>query len=54
MTGWTCPKCGACYAPFIAECHRCNAPHPVNRGSDTTATPWPPPEKPTITCEKKP
>lgn len=25
MTGWTCPKCGAVYAPVVVECHRCNA-----------------------------
>ncbi len=21
--GWTCPKCGGCYAPTVTECHRC-------------------------------
>jgi uncharacterized OB-fold protein len=24
--GWTCPKCGAVYAPFATECTRCNPP----------------------------
>lgn len=24
MTGWTCPKCGRCYAPWITECWPCN------------------------------
>jgi hypothetical protein len=23
MKGWECPKCGACYAPFVTECARC-------------------------------
>lgn len=22
--GWTCPKCGRVYAPFISECYACN------------------------------
>ena len=22
--GWTCPKCGRVYAPFIPECQHCN------------------------------
>ncbi len=22
-TGWTCPKCGGCYAPSVVECQRC-------------------------------
>lgn len=26
MMGWKCPGCGACYAPIITECRRCNAP----------------------------
>lgn len=25
MMGWQCPKCSACYAPFVSECYRCNA-----------------------------
>lgn len=24
--GWRCPACSACYAPFVTECRRCNAP----------------------------
>lgn len=24
--GWTCPKCGSVYAPFVSECSRCNGP----------------------------
>ena len=23
MTGWEWPKCGKCYAPFVAECETC-------------------------------
>ena len=23
--GWCCPKCGKCYAPWVAECSACNA-----------------------------
>lgn len=23
--GWVCPRCGRCYAPYIAECSYCNA-----------------------------
>lgn len=22
--GWCCPKCGRCYAPWVAECLPCN------------------------------
>lgn len=25
MEGWTCPRCGRCYAPFVSECAHCNA-----------------------------
>lgn len=24
--GWTCPKCGYCYAPTMPECSNCNRP----------------------------
>lgn len=24
-TGWKCPDCGRCYAPFVAECSVCNS-----------------------------
>lgn len=24
--GWECPKCGKVYAPFVAECSKCNCP----------------------------
>lgn len=23
MTGWECPKCGRCYAPFVQQCSWC-------------------------------
>ena len=23
--GWECPKCGQCYAPWVAKCKRCVA-----------------------------
>jgi hypothetical protein len=23
QTGWRCPGCSRCYAPFISECSRC-------------------------------
>jgi hypothetical protein len=23
-SGWECPGCGRCYAPFVAECWTCN------------------------------
>jgi hypothetical protein len=48
MTGWQCPGCGACYAPFVAACHRCQ-PRTVG-GANTT--PWPPLPNPlpTTTC----
>lgn len=26
MTGWTCPKCGYSWAPFVAGCTNCNQP----------------------------
>lgn len=24
MTGWECPKCGRCYAPWVNSCDHCN------------------------------
>lgn len=24
-SAWVCPKCGNVYAPFVAECYRCNS-----------------------------
>jgi hypothetical protein len=24
MSGWECPKCHRCYAPFVPECKACN------------------------------
>ena len=48
-TGWKCPGCGACYAPWVAVCGNCKA--------ITTPIPQPPtiPDpgifpKPNITC----
>lgn len=26
MEGWTCPKCGHCYSPFVTDCANCNRP----------------------------
>jgi len=23
LSGWTCPSCGACYAPWVAQCAAC-------------------------------
>jgi uncharacterized OB-fold protein len=40
MTGWKCPGCGACYAPFVSKCSNCG-PQTVK----TTA--WPNPPRPT-------
>jgi hypothetical protein len=35
MQGWICPKCGACYSPFVSACFYCGP------GSVTTdATDW--------------
>ena len=39
MNGWMCPKCGACYAPFIAECHRCNGLGSIQSVTGTTLFP---------------
>lgn len=33
--GWTCPKCGCVYAPYMPECTRCNNPE---RCAITTTT----------------
>lgn len=32
-TGWQCPACAACYAPFVTECRRCNAPVVTGTGT---------------------
>lgn len=32
--GWTCPKCGRCWAPFVSMCTFC----PPNIGWDWTVT----------------
>ncbi len=26
MHGWSCQRCQNVYAPFVAECRKCNAP----------------------------
>ena len=52
MSGWKCPGCGRCYAPWVAECRPCSPP-------TTTGQPYPaqPPHgipntyEPTNTCE---
>ena len=58
-TGWVCPKCGAVYAPSVAECHRC-APgqidltrmFPGNGTSTGTITIKPMPELPyVVSCD---
>ncbi len=35
MTGWECPKCGACYSPSVARCMNCT-------GQVTTTGYWMP------------
>ena len=35
VTGWTCPGCGHCYAPWIPECHHCPEPPAfIAKGND--------------------
>lgn len=31
--GWECPRCGACYAPFVMACARCQ---PSGLATNTT------------------
>jgi len=33
--GWQCPRCGRIYAPFVAECERCNTPATTTTGTYT-------------------
>ena len=40
MTGWICPGCGTCYAPWVRECGRCAPVGPRVEGP-TEAQPWP-------------
>ncbi len=46
--GWSCPKCGKVYAPWVWECHGCNSGIPAYQpgntdypfpGSDPTTNP---------------
>jgi len=37
--GWQCPACGACYAPFVTECRRCNAPVTTGTGTAPIVVP---------------
>lgn len=41
--GWTCPKCGRVYAPYVPECRECN-----ERAGITLAKPPPFPTGPTF------
>ena len=54
-SGWKCPGCGRCYAPWVAECRPCSPP-------TTTSQPYPAPYphgrppniyKPANTCEAR-
>ena len=38
MTGWECPKCGACYAPTVAMCFNCTGQVVTVGGVWTTTT----------------
>ena len=39
-TGWQCPRCGRVYAPFVAECEKCNASYyPASTGTYTDICP---------------
>jgi len=34
--GWQCPRCGRVYAPYVAECERCNSQtYPATTGTGT-------------------
>lgn len=37
--GWQCPACSACYAPFVTECRRCNAPVTTGTGTEQVVVP---------------
>lgn len=39
MTGWKCPGCGACYAPFVHKCQSCGP----KATTTTTGAPFSPP-----------
>jgi hypothetical protein len=38
MSGWQCPGCGRCYAPFVSQCESCN-PDNVRTASHVTLRP---------------
>ena len=32
--GWSCPRCGHSYAPWVPECHHCPQPGPIGALTD--------------------
>ena len=42
--GWECPKCGRCYAPWLAQCASCVPQNTFTSGNISIDTEdWPPP-----------
>ena len=37
MTGWECPRCGACYAPGVSQCFNCTGK--IRTAGDATPAP---------------
>lgn len=49
-TGWRCPGCGKCYAPWVASCGTCPIPVPATYTNPNPPYPTPSPNQ----CQVRP